>query len=151
MLRILALPALALLAGALTETGVSRASTGDPVKFRVRVENVSTMTTLKLSNGQTAPAPTAPVLWLVHTTKDPIFRSGQRDEGKGLEHLAEDGNPGALAGAVASMMGVRSAGFVNMPKGAAEAGPILPGNAYDGFPCLLGAKSDVWNGLSPSR
>jgi hypothetical protein len=131
MLRILALPALALLAGALTERGVSPAPTGDPVTFRVRVENVSATTTLKLSNGETAPAPTAPVLWLVHTTKDPIFRSGQRDEGKGLEHLAEDGNPGAIAAAVAVMRGVRSAGFVNVPKGAAEAGPILPGNAYE--------------------
>ena len=132
MLRIMTLPVLAFVAMAAAARGpIPPARGGDPVKFRVRIENVSTTMTLKLSNGETAPAPTAPVLWLLHTTDDPIFTNGQKDRGKGLEHLAEDGNPGDLASAIAEMKGVRAAGFVNTPKGATEAGPILPGSAYE--------------------
>src|SRR5438034_7237818 len=42
-------------------TGPARRTT-----FTVRIENVSTASTLRLSNGQTAPAPNAPGLWVVH-------------------------------------------------------------------------------------
>lgn len=132
MLRIVMLPALGLIAAAVLGQGPAPSGPShDPVTFRVRVENVSTTMTLKLSNGETAPAPTAPVLWLVHTAKDPLFTIGQKDRGKGLEHLAEDGNPSDLAGALTAAGGVLSAGFVDTPKGAGEPGPILPGNAYE--------------------
>jgi hypothetical protein len=30
---------------------------------------------------------------VVHTNNAPLFTSGQRDRGKGLKSLAEDGNP----------------------------------------------------------
>ncbi len=103
----------------------SRATT-----FMVRVENVSTEATLKLSTGGTAPAPTAPVLWVVHTGDDPLFTVGQRDRGLGLESLAEDGSPAKLVESLKGKPGIVSVGAAAVPVGASEPGPILPGNAY---------------------
>ena len=37
--------------------------------FHVRIENVSTPTTLRSSSGDTAPAPNSFGLWIVHTAK----------------------------------------------------------------------------------
>jgi len=99
--------------------------------FRVRVENVSTDKTLKLSNGQTAPAPTAPVLWAVHGGTDLLFVDGMADRGLGLESLAEDGNPEPLVKALMSRPGVAAAGAVAVPQGDMGPGPILPGKAYE--------------------
>src|SRR5947209_7961684 len=59
--------------------------------FTVRIENVSAANALKLSNGKTEPVGVAPVLYLVHTNRAPLFTSGEPDRGKGLEALAEDG------------------------------------------------------------
>ena len=72
-------------------------ATGREVQFTVRVENVSTAKTLTLSNGTTAPAPTAPILWTITDAGNPLFTAGKKDRGQGLEQLAEDGNPGVLA------------------------------------------------------
>ncbi|MCI0433706.1 MAG: spondin domain-containing protein [Gemmatimonadetes bacterium] len=131
MLRLL-LPALAMAAGVTGSRGPTARNAGaDPVRFTVRVENVSTDRTLRLSNGTPAPAPTAPVLWLVHSGKAPLFTVGAADRGLGLESLAEDDNPSGLAESLAAATGTIRTGFVNTPKGAKEAGPILPGNAYE--------------------
>lgn len=100
-------------------------------RFTVRIENVSTSSTLKLSNGTTAPAPTAPVLWVVHTNSDPIFTAGTVDRGQGLESLSEDGDPSRLAKTLEAKPGTVAVGFVNRPIGANEPGPILPGTAYE--------------------
>src|SRR5919197_998070 len=67
------------------------------VRFVVRVENVSTPRTLKLSTGDTAPAPHSPVVWAVHRYPGIFFTLGHFDHGVGLEALAEDGNPQPLA------------------------------------------------------
>ena len=105
---------------------------GREVKFTVRVENVSTPATLKLSNGTTAPAPTAPLLWTITDATNPLFTPGARDRGQGLEQLAEDGNPGVLADFVkANLKSVQHSGVVTTPVGDASAGPILPGKAYE--------------------
>src|SRR3954470_6540703 len=72
-------------------------SAGREVQFTIRVENVSTPNTLKLSSGTTAPAPTAPLLWTITDDGNPLFTPGAFDRGQGLERLAEDGNPGVLA------------------------------------------------------
>lgn len=98
--------------------------------FTVRVENVSTAQTLKLSTGGTAPAPTAPVLWVLHTTDDPLFTEGRVDRGWGLERLAEDGNPTALAAALEGRSGIASVGADPIPMGDSGPGPITPGKAY---------------------
>jgi hypothetical protein len=62
--------------------------------FTVRIENVSAKDALKLSNGKTEPVGVAPVLYVIHTNRAPLFTSGKPDRGKGLEALAEDGTYG---------------------------------------------------------
>jgi hypothetical protein len=107
-------------------------STGRDVRFTVRIENVSKPTTLTLSNGATAPAPTAPVLWTVTDAGNPLFTEGQKDRGQGLERLAEDGNPGVLADyVVANLKSVLRSGVVTTPVGDKGPGPITPGKAYE--------------------
>jgi hypothetical protein len=102
------------------------------VQFTIRVENVSTPSTLKLSNGTTAPAPTAPLLWTVTDDGNPLFTPGQVDRGQGLERLAEDGNPGVLADYITqNLKSVLRSGVVTTPAGDAKAGPITPGKAYE--------------------
>jgi hypothetical protein len=117
-------------------------ATGREVQFTVRVENVSTPQTLRLSNGTTAPAPTAPLLWTVTDGGNPLFTAGQADRGQGLERLAEDGNPGVLADYIkANLRSVAYSGVVTMPVGEKAAGPILPGKAYEfSFPAAPGQR-----------
>src|ERR687897_3199149 len=80
-------------------------------RFTIRVENVSQGEALKLSNGQTAPFVSAPVLWAVHTgAVNPIFTGGQPDAGQGLEVLAETGNPAPLAQSMPSVNSVVAVG-----------------------------------------
>lgn len=106
-------------------------SAGREVTFTVRVENVSTAGTLQLSNGSTAPAPTAPLLWTITDAGNPIFAAGTRDAKHGLQQLAEDGNPGVLADFIAQKMkSVLRSGVVTVPIGDKSAGPITPGKAY---------------------
>ena len=105
---------------------------GRAVEFTVRVENVSTPQTLKLSNGMTAPAPTAPVLWTITDEGNPLFTTGKKDRGFGLERLAEEGNPGVLADYISTnVKSVLTSGVVTMPIGDKEGGPITPGKAYE--------------------
>jgi hypothetical protein len=107
-------------------------SAGREVTFTIRVENVSTAKTLKLSNGTTAPAPTAPLLWTVTDDGNPLFTPGQADRGQGLERLAEDGNPGVLADyIVQNLKSVVHSGVVTVPSGDNGPGPITPGKAYE--------------------
>src|ERR1044071_8465728 len=107
-------------------------SAGREVTFTIRVENVSTPRTLKVSNGQTAPAPTAPLLWTITDAAKPLFTPGQADRGQGLERLAEDGNPGVLADyIVQNMKSVVHSGVVTVPSGDNGPGPITPGKAYE--------------------
>jgi hypothetical protein len=102
----------------------------DEAQFTIRVENVSTAKTLRLSNGSTAPAPTAPVLWALTDGANPLFSDGEPDRGQGLEQLAEDGNPERLATQLAAELGASRAGAVAIPVGQKKAGPITPGLAY---------------------
>jgi hypothetical protein len=105
---------------------------GREVQFTIRVENVSTTSTLKLSDGKTAPAPTAPLLWTVTDDGNPLFVAGALDRGQGLERLAEDGNPGVLSDYItANLKSISRSGVVTTPIGDAGPGPILPGKAYE--------------------
>ena len=126
-LRNAALMALLSPATVLAQYGAGRA-----VEFTVRVENVSTPQTLKLSNGMSAPAPTAPVLWTITDEGNPLFTTGKKDRGFGLERWAEEGNPGVLADYIGTTVtSVLTSGVVAIPVGDKEAGPITPGNAYE--------------------
>jgi hypothetical protein len=80
--------------------------------FTVRIENVSARDALKLSNGKTEPVGVAPVLYVIHTNRAPLFTSGEPDRGKGLEALAEDGP-------------------TDTPVGAGSPGDIWPGDAFE--------------------
>ncbi|MFN8573006.1 MAG: spondin domain-containing protein [Gemmatimonadaceae bacterium] len=117
-------------------------ATGREVQFTIRVENVSTTSTLKLSNGKTAPAPTAPILWTVTDAGNPLFTPGKADRGQGLEQLAEDGNPGVLADYItANLKSIVHHGVVTIPVGDQSPGPITPGKAFEfSFPAAPGQR-----------
>ena len=74
--------------------------------FTVRIENVSAKDALKLSNGKTEPVGLAPVLYVVHTNRAPLFTYGEPDRGKGLEALAEDGPTGPLEKSLRGQPGI---------------------------------------------
>ncbi len=98
--------------------------------FTIHIENVSTPTTLRSASGATAPAPHSPGLWIVHTSKHPVFTTGKPDRGAGLESQAEDGDPSKLAASVKKAKGVVASGVFNTPVGDDKPGPALPGKAY---------------------
>lgn len=100
-------------------------------QFVVRIDNVSTESTLKPSNGTKAPAAVAPGAWLIHKNGEPVFTQGKPDRGKGLEGLAEEGNPAGLAEALGHDPNVLSHGVFNTPVGAGGPGPIGPGGSYE--------------------
>lgn len=106
-------------------------SSAQPTKFTIKVENISKGEVLQLSNGKTAPFVSAPVLWAVHSSgTNPIFVGGQPDAGKGLETLAETGNPSPLATSLTGAKGVASVGADDLPVGTTTHGPITPGQGY---------------------
>jgi hypothetical protein len=99
--------------------------------FTVRIENVSAANALKLSNGKTEPVDVAPVLYVVHTNRAPLFTSGQSDRGNGLEALAEDGPTGPLAESLKGQPGIVHVGSTDTPVGASSPGDIGPGQAFE--------------------
>ena len=99
--------------------------------FTVRIENVSADNALKLSNGKAEPVGVAPVLYLVHTNRGPLFTSGQPDRGKGLEALAEDGPTGPLEKSLKGQAGIVHVGSTDTPIGASSPGDIWPGQAFE--------------------
>jgi hypothetical protein len=133
MLRSIPISMAALVASLLAHSLPTVADPSDqkPTRFLVRIENVSTDATLRLSDGTTAPAPTAPVLWVVHTGSNPLFVAGESDGGQGLESLAEDGSPDALVKSLKGASGIVAVGAMAIPVGATEPGPLLPGSAYE--------------------
>src|SRR5262249_126087 len=95
--------------------------------FTVRIENVSAKDALKLSNGKTEPVGVAPVLYVIHTNRAPLFTSGEPDRGKGLEALAEDGPTAPLEKSLKGQPGIVHVGSTDTPVGASSAGDIWPG------------------------
>ena len=118
---------LALAQGAWAQGAANTATT-----FTIRVENITEGEILKLSNGRTAPFVSAPALWAVHTgSTNPVFTGGQPDAGRGLETLAETGNPAPLAKSLGGAPGIVAAGGVDKPVGDQQGGPLTPGKAYE--------------------
>jgi hypothetical protein len=115
----------------LAVVSASTAAAADQTTFHVRIENVSTATTLRSSTGATAPAPNSPGLWVVHTGKHVVFTRGEPDRGVGLEAQAEDGNPSVLAEAVKAAKGIVASGVFETPVGDDKPGPALPGKAFE--------------------
>ncbi len=71
----------------------------------------------------------SPGVWAVTEEGTDLFKLGEADRGDGLEAIAEDGMPGALAAAVGDAL--PGAGVFNTPTGADAPGPIAPGGAYE--------------------
>ena len=72
----------------------------------------------------------SPGTFAVHGMGEPFFTVGEMDRGLGLAAIAEDGNPGILAGNLrdAAMMTV---GSFAVPLGAAGPAPAFPGDSYE--------------------
>jgi hypothetical protein len=108
------------------------AVTRRPIRFNIRVENISGGEALRLSNGGSAPFVSAPVLWVIHSgSTNPIFTGGRRDSGEGLELLAETGDPSELVRALARKPGVIAVGAEARPVGGTDESPITPGQTYE--------------------
>ena len=75
-------------------------------EFTVRIENVSTASTLQPSDASMQPVPLAPGAWVVHTEPAPLFTPSATDRGEGLGALAEDGNPAGLGAILAENTGI---------------------------------------------
>ncbi|MBT3267980.1 hypothetical protein HN371_12535 [Candidatus Poribacteria bacterium] len=73
----------------------------------------------------------APGVWVLHTADGPLFTDGAPDRGLGLEALAEDGDPSALAAALGGAMALPHGGAFTTPVGAAGPAPAGPGGAYE--------------------
>ncbi len=76
--------------------------------------------------------PLSPGVWAVHDGNTmPFFTSGQPDQGKGLEAIAEDGNPANLSESLKTENGVISSDLFNTPVGGSAPGAIGPGGKYE--------------------
>ncbi len=97
--------------------------------FTVRVENVSTASTLQTPGGANASVavPLSPVVWSVHTGGNPIWILNEKASA-GLQGVAEDGEAAVLAAEVKPNS--LSSGVASTPVGAAAPGPLMPGDAY---------------------
>ncbi len=102
-----------------------------PTKFTIHVENITKPDAFTASNGVKWSLAFSPGTAVVHIDKAPIFTSGKKDRGKGLEPQAEDGNPSMLAKSLDGSKGIKSVAVFNTPVGASAPGPITPGAAYE--------------------
>lgn len=121
-----------------------------PSEFLLKIENVGSSTTLSTSDGMTHPAPVSPGVYVIHTDSNVLFAAGQPDMGKGLEAIAEDGDPSTLAAELAESSGITqvfSPGVYAIHKaanpiftdGVADRGEGLESLAEDGDPSTLAA------------
>jgi hypothetical protein len=115
----------------LTQTASAQSEAG-ATRFTLKVENISKGEALKLSNGGSAPFVSAPVLWVISTSgANPIFAGGKPDAGRGLEQLAETGNPAILAKSLGGSTNIVGVGAYASPTGAMADGPLTPGQQYE--------------------
>lgn len=75
-------------------------------------------------------SPLAPGAYAIHAGANPLFTLEAADMGEGLEPLAEDGDPGALAAALAARDDVATAGAFAIPVDGMDPAPAFPGEAY---------------------
>jgi hypothetical protein len=114
--------------------GVAAVASGNgnqPTQFTVRIENITKPDAFTASNGMKWSLAFSPGLAVVHSEKAPIFTSGKKDRGKGLEAQSEDGNPDMLAASLKGGKGIKSVTVFNTPVGAGAPGPVTPGSTYE--------------------
>lgn len=88
----------------------------EKINFKLKIDNISKTDILKLSNGTTQSINLSQGVWTVYSKNNPIFTAGQKDDGKGLESLAEDGNATTIETSIKSKDGVVSTGLFNSLK-----------------------------------
>src|SRR5262249_13606418 len=74
----------------------------------------------------------SPGVFVIHSAEQaaPIFKTGEKDRGLGLEAQAEDGNPTMLGDSL-SKLGFKQTGIFNTAVGASKPGPLMPGQAFE--------------------
>lgn len=104
----------------------------EPVKFTIRVENISNPEGMTASNGQKFPFALSPGMFVLSDKNAALFTEGKAARKNGLEMQAEDGDPsGLVASLVAMHHSSNLHGVFNTPVGAMAAGPIRPGDAFE--------------------
>ncbi|NKB70898.1 MAG: hypothetical protein GKR89_27830 [Candidatus Latescibacteria bacterium] len=114
--------------------------------------------TVDIANSASSTTPLAPGVFVVHNDGEPLFSADQADRGMGLEGLAEDGNAGPLAEALAAHTGVTTIlapgvfvvhndGEPLFSAGQADRGIGLEALAEDGNPGPLAESQDGPHGV----
>ena len=122
-------------------------------EFTLRLENVSSSTTLMPPSGPTLAVPLAPGVFVVHTEDNPLFTADMPGFGEGLAALAEDGNPALLAPVLDGRTGIasplapgafaiHSSGMPLFATGMNAMGTGLENLAEDGDPSVLFGELD---------
>lgn len=135
------------------ENGNGNGGGTDAQRFVLTLENASGSSAL--------PGPLSPGVVVVHAPEVTLFTENAPDAGLGLVDIAEDGTPGPLQSALASLDGVRQSTAFDTPDGAANPAPIFPGESYrvefDAEPgdrlnlaTMLIQSNDIFAGPDPS-
>lgn len=104
----------------------------EPMKFKVRVENISNPEGMTASNGEKFPFALSPGMFVLSEKHAPFFNEGKTARNNGLEMQAEDGDPAGLVSSLVSMHHSSNLhGVFNTPVGAMAAGPIRPGDSFE--------------------
>jgi len=104
----------------------------EPIKFTVRVENISNKEGMTASNGQKFPFALSPGMFVLTDKSAALFTEEKPVRRNGLEMQGEDGDPsGLVASLVAMHHSSNLHGVFNTPVGAMAAGPIRPGDSYE--------------------
>lgn len=121
---------LMMIAGLLFGTTVtSFAKPKKQMKFKVRIENISTGEQTNAS-GTKYPFALSPGMYVVSEKEMPLFSVGKK-AALGIEMQAEDGNPMLLVDSLSGKVGDARLGIFNTPVGANMPAPILPGGAFE--------------------
>src|SRR5689334_24400180 len=104
----------------------------EPIKFTIRVENISNPEGMTASNGQKFPFALSPGMFVLNDKTAALFTEGKPARKNGLEMQAEDGDPSGLVSSLMTMNHSSNLhGVFNTPVGAMAAGPIRPGDSYE--------------------
>ena len=104
----------------------------EPMKFKVRVENISNPAGTTASNGEKFPFALSPGMFVLSEKNAALFTEEKPARNNGLEMQAEDGDPSGLVASLVAMHHTSNLhGVFNTPIGAMAAGPIRPGDSYE--------------------
>ncbi|HXG64204.1 MAG TPA: spondin domain-containing protein [Blastocatellia bacterium] len=125
----LSLVAVAVVLG--TQLSIGASGNGKEIRFKVRIENISSPDGQTAADGSKWPFALSPGMWVAHGKEVTLFKSGKPAPANGLEAQAEDGDPEGLIQSLNGHHDTKLHGFFNTPAGANGPGPIGPGGAYE--------------------